>query len=252
MNWAWQQAGHLTSSELLVLLAYADYASDDGTAWPKNATVGAKVNMDARSIRRHVSSLEAKGLLRRSINGFEGVKYPIPPDQRPNLVVLNTGGQDCPPVTESTRREDESVPPGEDKAVRPREDKAVHQNHHYEPPLEPSTTTTDSNSNSSSETAGGGGPGTPTAIHYEALTALGYRSRPEPEPGELRTIELALKRGHDPDALIALAWRPTIQQATTPRRALVGAWGNLAARQPEQPARQPIDHAAIEAKLGLT
>ena len=58
----------------LTLLALANYANEDGTAYPSQKALSVKTSMDARSIRRHLVSLEEFGLLERDArkrgNGF--------------------------------------------------------------------------------------------------------------------------------------------------------------------------------------
>ena len=63
MGQVWDTQG-LTSSEKLVLLAYADHASHDGTGiWPAVMTVVRKTSLSERTVQRVTRGLEEKGYL---------------------------------------------------------------------------------------------------------------------------------------------------------------------------------------------
>ncbi|MCH9686306.1 MAG: helix-turn-helix domain-containing protein, partial [Deltaproteobacteria bacterium] len=111
-KWAWEQAAELSHIELLVLLAYADYADDEGRAWPRNKTVATKVNLDARSVRRVVAKLEEKARLHRLVNAFAGGCEQIPEGRRPNVVQLHLGGHTSPPTEDSRVRGGGTSPSG--------------------------------------------------------------------------------------------------------------------------------------------
>ncbi|MGH3450223.1 MAG: helix-turn-helix domain-containing protein [Haloechinothrix sp.] len=64
MNWVWEHSD-AAGTELLMLLAIADHADDDGTnAWPSRTTLAAKTRLDERTVRRVIKRLEAAGQLR--------------------------------------------------------------------------------------------------------------------------------------------------------------------------------------------
>lgn len=65
-GWVWRNAP-VKSGELVVLLALADNAHDDGTgAFPSQAHLAKKSRMSDRQVRNCLSALEEKGLIRRS------------------------------------------------------------------------------------------------------------------------------------------------------------------------------------------
>jgi hypothetical protein len=63
MSWVWEHAP-VGGSELLVLLAIADCAADDGTrAWPSVATLARKCRVDSRTVQRIIRRLAEAGHL---------------------------------------------------------------------------------------------------------------------------------------------------------------------------------------------
>ena len=66
MLWALHEADAPDPIDRLILLAYADYAHDDGTcAWPAVTTVAQIVNVDRVTVHRHLRDLLVRGLLVR-------------------------------------------------------------------------------------------------------------------------------------------------------------------------------------------
>src|SRR5690349_6236166 len=64
-GWVWRNAP-VKSGELVVLLALADNAHDDGTgAYPSQDHLAKKSRMTARQVRRCLATLEEGGLIRR-------------------------------------------------------------------------------------------------------------------------------------------------------------------------------------------
>lgn len=62
----------LTATEALVLVALADYASDDTReCWPSIATIARRARCDRRTAQRRLKSLEARGLIDRAIGGHQ-------------------------------------------------------------------------------------------------------------------------------------------------------------------------------------
>ncbi|MHA6687027.1 helix-turn-helix domain-containing protein [Mesorhizobium sp. A556] len=64
MAWAKKQKTG-SATRKLVLLTIADYANDDGVAWPSQQTIAAESELTDRSIRRALAELEKRDLLRR-------------------------------------------------------------------------------------------------------------------------------------------------------------------------------------------
>jgi hypothetical protein len=62
MTQVWEHAP-VSEGTLLVLLALADYAGDDGTAYPSNATLARKARLDERHVRRVIQRLIALELI---------------------------------------------------------------------------------------------------------------------------------------------------------------------------------------------
>jgi hypothetical protein len=56
--WTYSKA---SGTDLLVLLALADNANDEGECWPSMATIGRKCRVDTRTARRRIRSLEEIG-----------------------------------------------------------------------------------------------------------------------------------------------------------------------------------------------
>ena len=64
LTWAWEQVTR-SSGERLVLVALADRADEDGHCWPSAAWLGRKTGLNERTVRRHLDTLDERGLLRR-------------------------------------------------------------------------------------------------------------------------------------------------------------------------------------------
>ena len=62
MTQVWQHSRHKGGS-LLLLLAIADFADDEGTAWPSITTLAAKARMSERNIQYALKELEQSGEL---------------------------------------------------------------------------------------------------------------------------------------------------------------------------------------------
>ena len=69
MTTVWENSEQ-SGSSLLMLLAIADYAHDDGTnAWPSFTTLARKTRMSRRNARRTIKKLERVGELYIKRNG---------------------------------------------------------------------------------------------------------------------------------------------------------------------------------------
>ncbi len=87
MSAVWDSSHH-RGAALLLMLAIADFARDDGVAWPTYATLAHKTRMSDRQIRRLVSECERSGEL--SINrsrGRSSHRYRIVLAHQPGQVV---------------------------------------------------------------------------------------------------------------------------------------------------------------------
>lgn len=113
MTWVWENA-NASGTDLLVLLAIADNANDDGTdSWPSEATLADKTRVSTRTVRRCIRTLEENGALvvEQHKGGFPDTR----PDRRPNrYTILMTGGQD---VRADTERADIQRTNGRTSAV---------------------------------------------------------------------------------------------------------------------------------------
>lgn len=56
-------------SELLVLLALADFADDHGRCWPSVETIGRKARMGERGVQKVLRRLEDAGWITTQVNG---------------------------------------------------------------------------------------------------------------------------------------------------------------------------------------
>ena len=63
MSQVWEDARIESQPELLVLLALADHARDDGVCWPSIRTIAAKARVEERSAQRIIRRLIEKGLV---------------------------------------------------------------------------------------------------------------------------------------------------------------------------------------------
>lgn len=77
----------------------------------------------------------------------------------------------------------------------------------------------------------------PEAVWHSTMDRLGYVDLRDPGAGHLRTIELALDNGHQPDALVALADDAQADEVGDPLRWVIGAWRRLGQRDHRQPPR---------------
>lgn len=68
ISWAWKH-GPKNQGELLVLLALADFANDDGECWPAMSTIAEKARVTERATRRIIRRLEVSGFLRVETGG---------------------------------------------------------------------------------------------------------------------------------------------------------------------------------------
>lgn len=71
MTRVWDE-GPDQQGELLVLLALADFANDEGVAWPSMETIASRARMEVRSTRRVIRRLEEKGWLTVKEGGGRG------------------------------------------------------------------------------------------------------------------------------------------------------------------------------------
>ena len=62
MSYVWKNS-KAKSTKLLLMLALADHADDDGYCWPRIETLAHKIRMSSRSVRRFVQELEQQGEL---------------------------------------------------------------------------------------------------------------------------------------------------------------------------------------------
>ena len=60
--WAWEQQGLITS-EKFTLVALADNADEEGVCWPGQRFLSKKTGLSRVTVRKAITSLEAKGLL---------------------------------------------------------------------------------------------------------------------------------------------------------------------------------------------
>jgi DNA-binding transcriptional ArsR family regulator len=64
LNWAWSQdAGDPTAK--LILARLADQANDDGLSWPSKRSLADAAGVSPRTVQRHLTALEERGLLVR-------------------------------------------------------------------------------------------------------------------------------------------------------------------------------------------
>lgn len=82
MTWVWEHSD-AKGADLLVLLAIADHAGDDGRdAWPSQATLGKRARIARRSVQRAIASLVEMGEL--AVDEHAGGTHFTDPRHRPN------------------------------------------------------------------------------------------------------------------------------------------------------------------------
>ena len=118
MTRVWEHAS-VKGSALLLLLAIADHAHDDGTgAWPSQKTLATKTRLSVRQVRRLLEQLEARGELRvverdgrtallTVLAGADKMSEPPSPDVRGGADTVTSGGSDISARTQDTARSDE-------------------------------------------------------------------------------------------------------------------------------------------------
>lgn len=74
--WEWRGAAH--ASEKLVLMAFADWANDDGLCWPSIRRVAWKCDLSTDQARRIVHELQKKGILEVLANATGGAPGQTP------------------------------------------------------------------------------------------------------------------------------------------------------------------------------
>ena len=72
MTFVWDDARTQAHSELLVLLALADWANDDGYCWPTVSALAAKARLSERAVQQILGRLTATGRIRRMSGGGRG------------------------------------------------------------------------------------------------------------------------------------------------------------------------------------
>ena len=83
MSQVWE-TGPAKQSHLLVMLALADYADDQGVCWPSMASIAAKARVTERGARKIVRELEALGWLNIDTGGGRHGcnRYTVNPERR--------------------------------------------------------------------------------------------------------------------------------------------------------------------------
>ena len=105
MIWVMEDAPVSSHAELAVLYALADRANDDGTAaWPSQAWISERARCSIRTVRRHLASLEASGVISRGdqrlVGHLPGNRRPFVWDLDMSLTREDQGGHHCPPKME--------------------------------------------------------------------------------------------------------------------------------------------------------
>lgn len=85
-----RQTGPMTAESRLVLVMLADYAGPDGrNAWPKKATIAARLGITRRSVQRALANLRAAGLIGE---GDQRLVQHLDPRYRPTVYDLALNG----------------------------------------------------------------------------------------------------------------------------------------------------------------
>jgi hypothetical protein len=127
MTWVWTESDTV-NGDLLMMLALADFADDDGTCWPSYATLARKCRVTERTAIRTIDKLVAAGHVQKMETGG-GHK-----SNRYRIIMSNTPDADVTP--DNLSRDADVTPaltPASPQTCRPRH--PIHQ--------QPSTTTND-------------------------------------------------------------------------------------------------------------
>lgn len=135
MNQVWRRA-QFAGGELLVLLALADWADDDGQCWPKIPAIAEKSRLSERQVYRVMAAFREAGILTAETGGGRGKSnvYHINPDKlsgfcvgrNPDTRVRVTSGKTLTPASRN--------PDMGDKSPRP-----PNRKNHQEPSIKTST-----------------------------------------------------------------------------------------------------------------
>ncbi len=85
MNWVFNESPY-DRTKLLIHLAFADYASDDGHFWPLQATVARKARCSPRYVQQTLKDMRERGLIETQQRGYhmsnlyQLLKPPTPTD----------------------------------------------------------------------------------------------------------------------------------------------------------------------------
>ena len=127
----WEHAP-VSGNELLILLAIADHASDDGSdAWPSIETLAKKCRLSERTVQRSIKSLAQRGQIR--VGWQQGGPAYLGPRQRPNVYTVLMRGDNLSPhadagVTNDAGRGDKQGDSGVTQLCHPN-----HPENHPEP-----------------------------------------------------------------------------------------------------------------------
>jgi hypothetical protein len=142
ITWVMERAPVKSPAEQVVLYVLADRAHDDGRcAWPAQSWIAERTRLSTRTVRRHLSEMEARGLIRR---GDQRPVQHIPPQRRPivwDLCMSGPDNGDRSSLTGQNDRPDNGDRSGPDNGDRSGPDTGVLQtvlkNHPVEPPNTP-------------------------------------------------------------------------------------------------------------------
>ena len=108
----------MTTPELRTLIAILSFKWDSKNPWPSNSSIGKRANTTSSTVRKHVSKLEEKGLLRRiGRRGFTN-KYDVSPlkEKLEELAKLPT------PVEQDSLDSPAVIEQGDEAILTPKED----------------------------------------------------------------------------------------------------------------------------------
>ncbi len=69
MNWVWDNSPY-ERTQLLIHLAFADYASDDGHFWPLQDTVARKCRCSPRYVQKTLKDMRERGMIESEQRGW--------------------------------------------------------------------------------------------------------------------------------------------------------------------------------------
>lgn len=221
LNWAFEQ-GVTPAGRKFVLVALANYASEDGYCYPSQATLCAMTGQGERAVRDHLAALEALGLIARERRDGEGghratdgYTLKAPAERLTSRVAAKAGSRVLP--AKSAGRTATKTPPREGAlpAETAGRDDEPYRQISPDLPADPAGTYKDEPKEEPKDLTplppfgdfGGGAGGAADGVTFEALWAALPHAEGDPRRRAAQAFHAFEKAGCDGRALLAAARR---------------------------------------------